>query len=153
VLRRIWTCRKTVIWKCQNLRKEKLLISSDSNKMNKLRGSDGWESGVTLLFYKLLFIFYNSLTRSQYRQYYYYYYYYYYGSIALCGTLAAFSVSWSYIQLVGLLENGINPSQGRYLHTEKHKHRINAHNKDNHAIEWDSKPQSQRPSERKQLVP
>jgi hypothetical protein len=32
-----------------------------------------------------------------------------------------------YTQLVGLLGRGISPSQGRYLHTEQHKHRINAH--------------------------
>jgi hypothetical protein len=30
-------------------------------------------------------------------------------------------------QLVGLFEWGISPSQGRHLHTEKHKHKINAH--------------------------
>jgi hypothetical protein len=42
-------------------------------------------------------------------------------------TLAAFSVS----QSVGLLGRWISPSQGRYLHTEQHKHRINA---DFHAL-------------------
>jgi hypothetical protein len=31
-----------------------------------------------------------------------------------------------------LLGRGISPSQGRYLHIEQHKHRINA--KDNHAF-------------------
>jgi hypothetical protein len=36
-------------------------------------------------------------------------------------------------QTVGLLGRVINPSQGRYLHTE-HKHRINAHT-DIHAFE------------------
>jgi hypothetical protein len=30
-----------------------------------------------------------------------------------------------YTQSVGLLRRGISPSQGRYLHTERHKHRIN----------------------------
>jgi hypothetical protein len=44
--------------------------------------------------------------------------------------LGCFSVSWSYTQSVGLLQRGISPSQGRYLHTEQHKHRINAHNTD-----------------------
>jgi hypothetical protein len=29
--------------------------------------------------------------------------------------------------LVGPHRRGISPSQGRYLHTEQHKHRINAH--------------------------
>jgi hypothetical protein len=57
---------------------------------------------------------------------YYYYYYYYYGHMALCWALAAFSV--------GLLGRGISPSQGRYLHTEQHKRRINAHNTDIHAL-------------------
>jgi hypothetical protein len=46
------------------------------------------------------------------------------GSTALW-TLAAFSVSYSYTQSVGLLERGNSHSQGRHLHTE-HKHRINA---------------------------
>jgi hypothetical protein len=36
-------------------------------------------------------------------------------------------------QSVGLLGRGISPSQGRYLHREQHKHRINAHT-DMHAL-------------------
>jgi hypothetical protein len=32
-----------------------------------------------------------------------------------------------YTQSVGLLGRGMRPSQGRYLYTEQHKHRINAH--------------------------
>jgi hypothetical protein len=36
-------------------------------------------------------------------------------------------------QTVGLLGRVINPSQGRYLHTGQHKHRINAHT-DVHAL-------------------
>jgi hypothetical protein len=44
-----------------------------------------------------------------------------YGSIALCWTLASFSVSWSFTQSVGLLGRGISPSQGSYLHTGQHK--------------------------------
>jgi hypothetical protein len=47
-------------------------------------------------------------------------------STALCWTLADFSVSWS-TQSVGLLGREISRSQGLYLHTEQHKHRINAH--------------------------
>jgi hypothetical protein len=35
---------------------------------------------------------------------------------------------------VGLLGRGISPSQSRYLHTEHHKHKINAHNIDIHAL-------------------
>jgi hypothetical protein len=37
---------------------------------------------------------------------------------------------------VGLLGRGISPSQGRYLHTEQHKRRINAHR--HPCLEWDS---------------
>jgi hypothetical protein len=54
--------------------------------------------------------------------------YYYYGSPALCWALAA------YTQSVGLLGRGISPSQGRYIHIEQQKHRINAHNTDTHAM-------------------
>jgi hypothetical protein len=35
-------------------------------------------------------------------------------------------------QSVEFLGRGISTSQGRYLHTEQHKHRINAHNTDTH---------------------
>jgi hypothetical protein len=48
--------------------------------------------------------------------------------------LGCFSVFWSYTQAVGLLGQGISPSQGLYLHTEQHKHRINAHNTIIHAL-------------------
>jgi hypothetical protein len=44
------------------------------------------------------------------------------GSKALCWALAAFSVSSSFTQSVGLLGRGISPTQGRYLHTGQHKH-------------------------------
>jgi hypothetical protein len=47
-------------------------------------------------------------------------------------------------QLVGLLGRGISPSQGRYLHTDEHKHRTNAHR--HPCLEWDSNPRSQRSS-------
>jgi hypothetical protein len=50
-----------------------------------------------------------------------------YGSTVLCWVLAAFSVSWSYTQSVGLFGSGNSPSQSPYLHTEQHRHRINAH--------------------------
>jgi hypothetical protein len=59
--------------------------------------------------------------------------YYYYGARGLCWTFAAFSVSWSYTQSVGLLGRGISPSQGLYLYTEQHKHKINTHNTGIHA--------------------
>jgi hypothetical protein len=42
-----------------------------------------------------------------------------YGSTALSLDLGLFSVSWSFTQSVGLLGQGISPSQGRYLHTQK----------------------------------
>jgi hypothetical protein len=38
-----------------------------------------------------------------------------------------------FTQTVGLLKQVISPSQGRYLHTEQHKHRINAYT-DIHAL-------------------
>jgi hypothetical protein len=38
-----------------------------------------------------------------------------------------------FTQTVGLLGRVINPSQGRYLHTGQHKHKINAHT-DIHAL-------------------
>jgi hypothetical protein len=46
------------------------------------------------------------------------------GSTALCWTLAAFSVYESYTHSVGHLGRGISPTQGRYVHTEQHKHRL-----------------------------
>jgi hypothetical protein len=58
----------------------------------------------------------------------------YYSCTALrCCALDVFSVFWSYTQSVGLLWRGISPYQGLYLHTEQHKHRINAHT-DIHAL-------------------
>jgi hypothetical protein len=67
-------------------------------------------------------------------------------------------------QTVGLLGRVISLSQGRYLNTGPHKHRINAHaharthththtHTKHLCPEWDSKPGSQRPSERKQFMP
>jgi hypothetical protein len=74
------------------------------------------------------------------------YYYYYYFTV-LCWDLAALSVSWSYTQSVGLLGRGISPSQGRYLHAEQHKHRINARR--HLCLEWDSNLRSQYSRRRK----
>jgi hypothetical protein len=72
-------------------------------------------------------------------------------SAALCWAVAAFSVSYSYTQTVGHLGRGISPSQGRYLHTGQHKHRINA---DRHPrLEWDSNPQSQCSNGTRQFMP
>jgi hypothetical protein len=49
-----------------------------------------------------------------------------YVSTALCWAFFAFSVSWSFTQSIGLLRREISPSQGRYLHTGQHRHRINS---------------------------
>jgi hypothetical protein len=65
--------------------------------------------------------------------------------------LAAFSVSSSYTQSIGLLGQGISPSQGRYLHIEQHKHRINAYT--HPYLEWDSNPRSQCSCERRHFMP
>jgi hypothetical protein len=56
-----------------------------------------------------------------------------------------------YAQSVGLLGRWMSPSQGRYLHTEQHKHRINAHR--HSCFDWDSNPRSQRSSERRHSLP
>jgi hypothetical protein len=58
---------------------------------------------------------------------------------------------WIYIQLVGLLERVIGPSQGLYLNTGQHKHRIKAHTHTKHPCpKWDSNPRSE--SERAKTV-
>jgi hypothetical protein len=48
------------------------------------------------------------------------------GSTVHCWASAAFSVSWSHRESVGLVGREISPTQGFYLHTVQHKHRINA---------------------------
>jgi hypothetical protein len=55
-------------------------------------------------------------------------------------------------QMVGLLGRVISPSQGRYLHTGQHKHRINAYPHKHPCFKWDSSPRSQRPSEWRQFM-
>jgi hypothetical protein len=45
----------------------------------------------------------------------------------LLGPGLIFSLAAFFTQTVGLLGQEISPSQGRYLHTGRHKHRINAH--------------------------
>jgi hypothetical protein len=77
-------------------------------------------------------------------------YIYTYGSTALW-TLAAFSVSQSYTQSVGLLGWRMNPSQLWYLHTEQHKHRINAHR--HPCLEWNSNSRPQFLSGRRRFMP
>jgi hypothetical protein len=51
----------------------------------------------------------------------------------LLGPGLFFSFVNFFTQLVGHLGKVISPSQGRYLHTAQHKHRINAHT-DIHAL-------------------
>jgi hypothetical protein len=57
-----------------------------------------------------------------------------YGCTALV-DLACFFSFLIYSQSAGLLGRGMSPSQGRYLHPEQHKHRINAHR--HPCLEWD----------------
>jgi hypothetical protein len=76
---------------------------------------------------------------------------YLYGSTALFPALAAFSVSWFFTQSVEPLGWEISPSQGRYLHTGQHKHRINAHR--HSCLKWNSNSRSQRLSGRRQFMP
>jgi hypothetical protein len=45
----------------------------------------------------------------------------------LLGPGLFFSFVIFFTQTVGLLGRGISPSQGHYLHTGQHKHRINSH--------------------------
>jgi hypothetical protein len=72
-------------------------------------------------------------------------------------SVSAFIHQWFYSPLLGpgcffqfrdpvhcrwdSLDGVISPSQGRYLHSEQHKHRINAHR--HPYLEWDSNPQPQ----------
>jgi hypothetical protein len=57
---------------------------------------------------------------------------------------------WSFTQSIGLFGRGMNPSQGRYLHTRQHRQRKNPHR--HSCLEWDSNPRFQCLSERKQFV-
>jgi hypothetical protein len=50
------------------------------------------------------------------------------------GNLGRFFSFLIYTESVGLLGRGISPSQGRYAHTEQHKHRINTINTDIQAL-------------------
>jgi hypothetical protein len=52
---------------------------------------------------------------------------------------------------IGLFERGNSPSQGSYLHTGQHKHRINAHS--HPCLKCDSNPRSRCPSGRRQFMP
>jgi hypothetical protein len=63
--------------------------------------------------------------------------------------LGRFPVSWSYTQSVGLLGRGINLLQGIYIHTEQHKHKINAHTE---RLQWNSNPRYQLSRDRRQFM-
>jgi hypothetical protein len=67
------------------------------------------------------------------------------------GLFFSFVSFFFFLHTVGLLWRVISPSQGRYLHTGQHKHRINAHTYP--CLEWDSNSQSQLSSERRQFLP
>jgi hypothetical protein len=60
----------------------------------------------------------------------------------LMGPTLFFSYAFFFTQTVGLVGRVMSPSQGRYLHTGQHKHRINAHT--HPRLEWGSNPRSQR---------
>jgi hypothetical protein len=65
---------------------------------------------------------------------------------SLCGStiledLGRFFSFLIYTKSAGLLWRWISPSQGRYLHIEQHKHRMNAHR--HPCLKWHSKSKSQ----------
>jgi hypothetical protein len=62
-----------------------------------------------------------------------------YGFTALV-DLGRFFSSLTYTNSVGLLGLRFSPSPFRYLHTEQHKHRTNAHR--HRCLEWNSNPRS-----------
>jgi hypothetical protein len=68
------------------------------------------------------------------------------GSTALFWALDAFSVSSAW-----LLWWGISLSEGRYLHTEQRKHRINT--RSHPCLDWNSNPRPQYESGRRQFMP
>jgi hypothetical protein len=73
-----------------------------------------------------------------------------YGSTSLCWALGCLSVYRSYTQSSGLLGRGISPSQGNYLYTEHHRHKIN---ETIPCLQWNSNPPFQRSSERRRFMP
>jgi hypothetical protein len=77
-------------------------------------------------------------------------YFFIYSSV----SLQHFVEPWPFLQFrnfftqtVGLLGREISLSQGRYLNTGQHKHRIKTHR--HPCLEWDSNPRSQRSSQRR----
>jgi hypothetical protein len=73
-------------------------------------------------------------------------------------VLQLFVVPWSLFQFPDLFTQSvevagpvIRPSQGRYLHTGQHKHRINVHR--HPCLKWDSNPRSQCLRGQRQFMP
>jgi hypothetical protein len=56
-----------------------------------------------------------------------------------------------YTQSVRLIGQGISLSQGRYLHTEQHKHRINTHR--HPCLKWNLNPRSRYSSRQRWFMP
>jgi hypothetical protein len=73
-----------------------------------------------------------------------------YGSTALV-DLGRFFTFLIYAESLGLLGRGISPSQGHYLYTEHHTHRINASR--HPCLEWDSNQRSLSSSGRRRFMP
>jgi hypothetical protein len=74
--------------------------------------------------------------------------------LSICGTTLGLVCFLSFLILYKVsrtLGRGISLSQGRYLHTEQHEHRINTHR--HPCLELDSNPRSQRSSERRYFMP
>jgi hypothetical protein len=71
------------------------------------------------------------------------------GSIALVdlGSFFSFVINTESVRLLGW---GISPSQGPYIRTEHHRHRINVYR--HPCLEWNSNPQSQYSSGRRRLI-
>jgi hypothetical protein len=69
----------------------------------------------------------------------------------LLGLVRFFSFLIFFTQSIRLLGRGMSPSQGRYLHTGQHKHRINAHR--HPSLKWDWNPRSQCFNGRRQSMP
>jgi hypothetical protein len=110
-----------------DVRKSNLILYTESEMYNKNKHGHSWNENISyfpltvgkLNNYSFVSPFSLSLSLSLYLSL--------SGSTALSWTFAAFSVFWSHTQSVGLLGRKISLSQGRYLHTEQHRHRINAH--------------------------
>jgi hypothetical protein len=74
-----------------------------------------------------------------------------YGCTALCWTLTVFQFLVLLYSRWDALDGGWARREGRYLHTDQHKHRMNI---DRHScLKWDSNPRSQCSSGWRQFMP